>query len=90
MPDDFLLDRVSEETKIAPGSLMTDAMQVQLYREEKGYDAAVRQVRAGRLVRKACVCTPSKVKRHWHDSDKPTVRTVHKPDCPRFKPWMAL
>ena len=91
MPEsDHLLDRVSEESKIAPNSLMSEAMQVQLYRENRGYEAAMRQVRDARLVRGACVCVPVKLKRRWEGSDKLTLRTVHKPDCPRFKPWMAL
>lgn len=77
------------DAKIAPGSLLTEADQVALYAAEKGVETTTRQVRLGRLAQRKCVCTPSKVKKRWQNMDRPTTRTIHKPDCPRFQSWMA-
>lgn len=59
------------------------------YRREMGDAAYQRQKRLADLEKGLCVCSPQKVKWRWEGSPKPITRTVHRGDCPKWKPWMG-
>ncbi len=74
--------------KLAPGSTLSLADQLQLYMEQFGEEKTLEQIRLARLEKGQCTCTPSAVKRRWDGNDKLTTRRVHAKDCPKRKSWM--
>jgi hypothetical protein len=70
--------------RIADGSLRDMTWQSEEYERLMGAERREEQERRAKLERGACICR-SRVIRISHG----VYRTIHDPDCPKFKEWMT-